>query len=311
MASMEDPRWWTRLPVLAGVRPVDRRRVPAELLAGLTLAAVAIPEVMGYSRIAGMPVITGLYTILLPLAAFAVIGSSRHLSVGADSATAAVMAAGLGGLAVAGSRHYVALAGALALIAAVFLVVARIIRIGFLADFLSRTVLIGFLTGVGIEVAIGQVAGMLGLPRPPWCGLAATGYRRRWAGWPPRSTTCRGELGHRRRLGGHPGRGDRRPPDQPGGARGPDRRGRHHRRSLALGPGGPRGGPGRTGALGPALGRAARRRLVRPGEAWWARRDPCSSSSWPRARPPPGPSPPSTKRRSTRTGTCWVWAWPT
>jgi len=163
MASTAGPRWWTRLPVLAGVRPVDRRRVPAELLAGLTLAAVAIPEVMGYSRIAGMPVITGLYTILLPLAAFAVIGSSRHLSVGADSATAAVMAAGLGGLALAGTRHYVALAGALALMAAVFLVVARIIRIGFLADFLSRTVLIGFLTGVGIEVAIGQVGGMLGL----------------------------------------------------------------------------------------------------------------------------------------------------
>ena len=81
------------------------------MLAGLTLAALAIPEVMGYTDIAGMPVVTGLYTILLPVLVFAVLGSSRHLVVGADSATAAVMAAGLAGLATARSDQYVALAG--------------------------------------------------------------------------------------------------------------------------------------------------------------------------------------------------------
>jgi sulfate permease, SulP family len=133
------------------------------MLAGLTLAALAIPEVMGYTDIAGMPVVTGLYTILLPVLVFAVLGSSRHLVVGADSATAAVMAAGLAGLATARSSDYVALAGMLALIAGVMLFVARIVRLGFLANFLSRTVLIGFLTGVGIQVAIGQVGGMLGI----------------------------------------------------------------------------------------------------------------------------------------------------
>jgi high affinity sulfate transporter 1 len=130
----------------------------------VTLAALAIPEVMGYTSIAGMPVVTGLYTILLPVFAFALLGSSRHLVVGADSATAAVMAASLGGLAAAGSSKYVALAGLLALMAAALLLIARVIGLGFLANFLSRTVLIGFLTGVGIQVACGQIGGMLGIP---------------------------------------------------------------------------------------------------------------------------------------------------
>ncbi len=119
---------------------------------------------MGYATIAGMPVITGLYTILLPMLVFAVFGSSRHLVVGADSATAAVLAAGLAGLAASGSKEYVALAGLVALMAAAFLLIARVVRLGFLADFLSRTVLVGFLTGVGIQVALGQVGGLLGTP---------------------------------------------------------------------------------------------------------------------------------------------------
>jgi SulP family sulfate permease len=135
-----------------------------DIIAGITLAALAIPEVMGYTRIAGMPVITGLYTILIPMALYALFGSSRHLVVGADSATAAIMAAGLVGLATTASPEYVAYAGILALMAAAFLILARIIRLGFIADFLSRTVLIGFLTGVGIQVAIGQISGMLGIP---------------------------------------------------------------------------------------------------------------------------------------------------
>jgi len=155
-----------RLPVslLQGLRPVGKGRVPAEVLAGVTLAALAIPEVMGYTKIAGMPVVTGLYTILVPLAIFAVLGSSRHLVVGADSATAAIMFAALTPLAVAGSPQYVALAGMLAVLAGVILLLARILRLGFLANFLSRTVLIGFLSGVGIRVASGELGGMFGYP---------------------------------------------------------------------------------------------------------------------------------------------------
>lgn len=152
-----------RVPVLEGVLPLSRAQVSRDVLAGFTLAALAIPEVMGYTRIAGMPVITGLYTILVPMTLFAIFGSSRHLVVGADSATAAIMASALGGMALTASPRYVALAGLLALMTAVILIVARLIRLGFLADFLSRTVLIGFLTGVGVQVACSQIPGMLGI----------------------------------------------------------------------------------------------------------------------------------------------------
>lgn len=162
MSATEEKR--RRLPVLQGVLPIDRSRVPADVIAGVTLAALGIPEVMGYTTIAGMPVITGLYTILIPIAVFAVLGSSRHLVVGADSASAAIMAAGIAGLAPIASAHYVSIAGIVAIATGAFLLLARIVRLGFLADFLSRSVLIGFLTGVGIQVAMGQVAGMFGVP---------------------------------------------------------------------------------------------------------------------------------------------------
>ncbi|MFN2146668.1 MAG: SulP family inorganic anion transporter, partial [Anaerolineales bacterium] len=101
-------------PILQGILPIDRSKLSIDIVAGITLAALAIPEVMGYTTIAGMPVITGLYTILIPTALFALFGSSRHLVVGADSATAAIMAAGLAGLATTASPEYVAYAGILA-----------------------------------------------------------------------------------------------------------------------------------------------------------------------------------------------------
>jgi sulfate permease, SulP family len=154
------PRAW---PVLEGLLPIDRSRVPAEALAGLTLAAVGIPEVLGYAKIAGMPVVTGLYTMLLPMAVYAVLGSSRHLVVAADSATAAILAAALTGLAAVGSEQYVKLAGLVALLTAGLLLIARLARLSFLANFLSRTVLVGFLTGVGIQVAAGQLPDMFGV----------------------------------------------------------------------------------------------------------------------------------------------------
>jgi len=154
--------------VLDGIVPYQKAWLSKDIVAGITLAALAIPEVMGYTKIAGMPVITGLYTILIPIAAFALFGSSRHLVVGADSATAAIMYAGIAALSISGlepaSPEWVGLAGLSALLAGGFLFLARVARLGFLADFLSRTVLVGFLTGVGVQVAIGQVGGMLGIP---------------------------------------------------------------------------------------------------------------------------------------------------
>ena len=161
------PKTKRRFPVqlLEGVRPLEKKRLPLEIVAGITLACLAIPEVMGYTSIAGMPVITGLYTIVLPVILFALLGSSRHLVAGADSASAAIMFAGLAGLATVASPSYVALAGMTALMVGAFLLLARILRLGFLADFLSRTVLIGFLTGVGIQVACGQFSGLFGIPK--------------------------------------------------------------------------------------------------------------------------------------------------
>ncbi len=155
-----------RLPIMEGILPIEKKRIPTEVVAGITLAALAIPEVMGYATIAGMPVVTGLYTLVLPCVVFAFLGSSRHLVVGADSATAAVMAAALAGMAASGSTEYIALAGMLAIMAGALLILARVIKLGFIANFLSRTVLVGFLTGVGIQVAIGQLAGMIGVPTP-------------------------------------------------------------------------------------------------------------------------------------------------
>jgi len=149
---------------LQGILPRNNAQIPSDVIAGITLAALAIPEVMGYTRIAGTPVITGLFTILIPMALYAVFGSSRHLVVGADSATAAVLAAGLVGLAAVGSPEYVAYASLLALIAGLMLMAARLVKLGFLADFLSRTVLVGFLTGVGVQVAVLQLPDMLGIP---------------------------------------------------------------------------------------------------------------------------------------------------
>jgi high affinity sulfate transporter 1 len=156
--------------VLQGVLPYDRSQLPRDVVAGVTLAALAVPEVMGYTKIAGTPVVTGLYTILFPAVVFAVFGSSRHLVVGGDSATAAILFAGIAGLGVSGlqpgTSQWLAYASLAALITGALLVIARIARLGFLADFISRTVLIGFLTGVGIQVALGQFAGMLGVAAP-------------------------------------------------------------------------------------------------------------------------------------------------
>jgi SulP family sulfate permease len=152
-----------RFSLFQGLRPFRWSEVPKNVLAGITLAAMNIPQSLGYTKIAGTPVITGLYTLLLPLVAFAVFGSSRYLVVAADSATAAILAGALAGMAPLASPEYVALAGVVALLTGIFLLLARILKLGFLADFLSQTVLVGFLTGVGFQVGIAVLGQMLGI----------------------------------------------------------------------------------------------------------------------------------------------------
>jgi len=157
------PQHTNPLALVQGLAGTTRATIIADVIAGATLAAVAIPESMGYTKIAGMPVITGIYTLALPVIVFALVGSSRHLVVGADSATAAIMFAALISLARPASPEYVGLAGLIALLAAGYLLLARLLRLGFLADFLSRTALVGFLSGVGVQVALTQLPGMLGI----------------------------------------------------------------------------------------------------------------------------------------------------
>jgi len=154
------------LSIFESVRPLHPREAVRDALAGVGLASLSIPEVLGYTRIAGTPVVTGLYTVLLPLVGFAVFGSSRHLVVAADSATAAIFSSSLPNMATPASEKYMALVAMVALLKAGFLLLARILKLGFLADFLSRTVLVGFLTGVGFRVGIATLGDMFGIVAP-------------------------------------------------------------------------------------------------------------------------------------------------
>ena len=161
---------------LRGYQPAWLR---TDIVAGVTLAAVAIPETMGYTSIAQVPVVTGLYTVIFPALLFALLGSSRLLVVGADSATAAILSAGLAGLGIAGlspySPEWLAFTSLTALVCGGLLLLARLLRLGFIGDFLSSSVLIGFLTGVGIQVFTGQIPDMLGIDKG-----TGTWFQQQW-----------------------------------------------------------------------------------------------------------------------------------
>jgi high affinity sulfate transporter 1 len=172
--------------VPVSLRGYRRSWLVTDVVAGVTLSAVAIPETMGYTSIAQTPVVTGLYTVIFPTIVFALLGASRLLVVGADSATAAILAAGLGSAAIAGvtpnSPEWLAYTSFIALLCGVLLLLARVFRLGFLGDFLSASVLIGFLSGVGVQVATGQLPDMLGIakgsgswPRQQWHLLTSLG----------------------------------------------------------------------------------------------------------------------------------------
>ena len=146
----------SRLGLGGGILPYRRSWLGSDLVAGATLAAVAIPEGLGYAKIAGMPAETGLYTCLLPVLAFALFASTRRLVIGADSATAAISAGAVGLLAVGDPQRFFALSCLLAIMSGVLLIGAGWLRLGFLSDFMSRSVLAGFLTGVGVQIAVGS-----------------------------------------------------------------------------------------------------------------------------------------------------------
>jgi MFS superfamily sulfate permease-like transporter len=128
-----DPLWQRAIPVakeLPGYRTPTARR---DLLAGVTVAALAIPAAMAYAELAGLPAVAGLYALLLPTVAYAFLGSSRQLIVGPEGSLSALVAAALFALATAGSPEAVELAGAMALLTAACFLIARVLRLGWLA----------------------------------------------------------------------------------------------------------------------------------------------------------------------------------
>ena len=162
--SAHKPPLSTRyLPLLASLRGYSRSRLRTDALAGVTVAALALPASMAYADIAGLPVTAGLYSLLLPLVVYALLGSAPWLVVGPESTIALLVAAGLGPLAVAGTAEYSTLAAALALIVGAIYLAARLLRLGWIADYFSQAVLVGYITGVAILIVLGQLGKLVGL----------------------------------------------------------------------------------------------------------------------------------------------------
>ncbi|HWF78906.1 MAG TPA: SulP family inorganic anion transporter [Caulobacteraceae bacterium] len=138
--------------------------IGVDLAAGLTLAAIAVPEQMATARLAGLPPQVGLFAFVAATVGFAIFGANRVLSAGADSTIAPIFAGSLGGLAAAGTPHYAELAAVLALLVGVMVAVAGMVRMGWVADLLSKPVLTGFMAGIALHIVLSQAPAALGLP---------------------------------------------------------------------------------------------------------------------------------------------------
>lgn len=145
------------------LKKYNLRDLRRDLLAALVVTAIAVPESLGLAAIVGLPPQTGLYTALLAPLVYALFASSRRLIVGADSATAALVASGAGLVAAAGTSGYVSAVVLIGVIVGFVLIMLALLRFSFLADLISRPVLLGLLAGVGLQLIIGQLPYMLGL----------------------------------------------------------------------------------------------------------------------------------------------------
>ncbi len=134
----------------------------ADVAAGLSVAAVAIPVAIAYAQLAGFPPVVGLYASILPLVVYAALGTSRQLIVNPDAATCAMVAAIVTPLAAGDPALYNSLAISLAVLTGIACVVAGLFRLGFLADFLGKPVLVGFMNGIAISIVLGQIGKMFG-----------------------------------------------------------------------------------------------------------------------------------------------------
>jgi len=135
-----------------------------DLVAGVSVAAVALPVAVAYAELAGFSPVVGLYSCILPLVAYAVFGTSRQLMVNPDAATCAMVAAAIAPLAAGNQETYWSLSVTLAFITGLFCIGASFLRLGALADFLSKPILVGFLNGVAISILLGQIGKVFGFP---------------------------------------------------------------------------------------------------------------------------------------------------
>jgi len=150
-------------PIVDWLPKYQKTWLRGDVIAAFTLWALLVPEAMAYAGIAGMPPETGLYAAPLALLAYAIFGTSKHLDVGPSSAVAALSFSAVVGVgAVVGSAEFILLTIALALMVGVFMIIGGLLKLGVLADFLSRPVLDGFVVGVAISIAVGQLDKILG-----------------------------------------------------------------------------------------------------------------------------------------------------
>ncbi len=151
------------LPGLQLLRGYRRQWWRGDLVAGVTVAAYLVPQVMAYAGVAGLPPVAGLWAVLAPLLLYVLLGSSRQLSVGPESTTALMTAAVIAPLADGDPARYAALAAALAIVVGLLFLVSFVGRLGFVADLLSRPVLVGYLAGVAITMIVGQLGKLTGV----------------------------------------------------------------------------------------------------------------------------------------------------
>src|SRR5689334_21844417 len=155
-----------RWPVFRSLRGLRAADLPGDLIAGLTLAAIAIPEQMATARLGHFPPQIGFFAFILGSIGFAMFGANRFLSCGADSTITPIFAGGLLLMAASGSPDYAALAVALALMVGVILILGGLFRMGWIANLLSVPVTVGFLAGISVHILVSQLPGVLGLPAP-------------------------------------------------------------------------------------------------------------------------------------------------
>ena len=175
----------------AWLRSYDRAWLPVDVMAGLTVWALMVPQALAYAGIAGVPVQNGLYVMPLAVVGYLVLGSSRHLYVGPSATVATLSASTVALVATAstGSADYIALTVALTLMVGVIYIVGGLARMGFVSRFFARPVLEGFIVGLGLYIAIGQVPKVVGIAKPSGDTLAVlvkTIDRHREAGNGPR-----------------------------------------------------------------------------------------------------------------------------